>query len=181
MLTKSSNPILALEHRRRAAVVKQTAFLTIALFLAVNTTSCKSGSPELQGGGSEPVMDKPLTTFNQQITSATRELTVSPGGRFEVPVTITNPTYEAWSSSGRYPVNVSYKWFDNGVMLPIEGDRTILPTRVPPGGTITLTVKGTAPQTGQKLLIKITLVQEAVDWFMFKGAPSLEIPVHMER
>jgi len=77
-------------------------------------------------------------------------------------------------------VVVSYKWFDHGVMLPIEGDRTLLPGKVPAGGSVNVTVKGTAPQTGQQLVLKITLVQEGVAWFLTKGAPPLEIPVELK-
>lgn len=126
-------------------------------------------------------MNAPLTTFNQEITSSIHELTVSPGGSFEIPVTIKNPTNEPWETSGKYPVEVSYKWFDNGVKLPIEGDRTVLPAKVLPGKSVMLTVKGTAPQTGQNLVVKVTLVQEAVAWFTEKGASPLVIPVEMKR
>ncbi len=79
------------------------------------------------------------------------------------------------------PVEVSYKWFDHGVMLPIEGDRAPLPAKVAPGASVNLTVKGTAPQTGQQLVLKITLVQEAVARFMSKGAPTLDIPVALKK
>ena len=43
-----------------------------------------------------------------------------------------------------------------------------------------LTVKGTAPEKGRKLLLKITLVQEGVAWFMINGAAPLEIPVELK-
>jgi hypothetical protein len=106
---------------------------------------------------------------------------VSPGGAFQVPVTIKNTTNEGWEIVGKYPVVVSYKWFQDGVMLPIEGERTLLPARLSPGDSVTLTVKGTAPQNGQKLLLKITLVQEGVAWFLLQGAHPLEIPVEMKK
>lgn len=110
-----------------------------------------------------------------------REWVISPGGAFQIPVTIVNPTKETWPHGGKYPVVVSYKWFDNGAMLPIEGDRTVLPSNVPPEAAVTMTLKGTAPPSGQNLLIKITLVQEGVAWFMIKGAPALELPARMQR
>lgn len=160
---------------------RRVAVVAVAIGLAACFGACKSRSPELQSVNSGSPMDKPLTTFAEVITSATHELTVTPGGVFQVPVTIMNPTNDAWESSGKYPVVVSYKWFDNGVMLPIEGKRTLLPARVLPGASVMLTVKGTAPQTGQHLLLKITLVQEAVAWFMIKGGSSLEIPVEMKQ
>lgn len=70
---------------------------------------------------------------------------------------------------------------DNGAMLPIEGDRRVLPSNVPPEAAVTMTLKGIAPPSGQSLLIKITLVQEGVAWFMIKGAPALELPARMQR
>jgi hypothetical protein len=148
--------------------------------LAASLLGCKSRSPELKSETSGTV-DQPLTNFSQEITSATHDLTLRPGGVFQVPVTIKNPTAEPWSSFGKYPVTVSYMWFDNGVMLPPESERTLLPARLPPGGSVTLTVKGTAPQKGQKLQLRITLVQEGVAWFMVKGALALEIPVELKQ
>lgn len=161
--------------------LKGTACMAVALCLTAALLSCKSRSPELQAGDAEGSMEKPLSTFNEEITSTTKELIVTPGGPFEIPTTIINPTSETWSSTGKYPVTVSYKWFDNGVMLPIEGDRTLLPVSLPPGASVTLTVKGSAPPSGQNLLIKVTMVQEGVAWFMIKGAPALELPARMDR
>jgi hypothetical protein len=180
MLSRLLNLELPTERGPLVWLAKRAFFLAIALCLAAGVTSCKSRPPELKSGGSESSTDAPLTTFNQKITSTSRELTVGPGGSFQIPVTISNPTNETWSSAGNYPVNVSYKWFENGVMLPIEGDRTLLPARVPPGGSVPVVVKGTAPQSGQNLTLKVTLVQEGVAWFMMKDAPCLEISVHMK-
>jgi hypothetical protein len=159
---------------------KQTSVFIVMLILASGFLSCKSRSPELKATTGETV-DQPLTNFSQEITSSVQELTVSPGGAFEVPVTIKNPTDVTWSSFGKYPIVVSYIWFDNGVMLPPESQRTLLPAKLLPGGSITLTVKGTAPQKGQKLLLRITLVQEGVEWFLTKGARSCDIPVVMKQ
>lgn len=166
-------------HCRSSRRAKRTLVLVALLSLSTSFLACKSRSPELQSDTGETV-DRPLTNFSQEITSAIHELTVSPGGAFQVPVTIKNPTDELWSSFGKYPVVVSYTWFDNGVMLPPESERTPLPVKVPPGGSIMVTVKGKAPQKGQKLLLRITLVQEGVAWFMVNGARSLEIPVEMK-
>jgi hypothetical protein len=159
---------------------KQALAVFILLCLSTSFLGCKDRSPELKSDISETV-DKPLTIFSQEITSTTHELTVSPGGEFQVPVMIKNPTDEQWSSFGKYPVVVSYLWFDNNVMFPPESQRTLLPARVPPGGSVMVTVKGKAPQKGQKLLLKITLVQEGVAWFAASGARSLEIPVEMTK
>jgi hypothetical protein len=150
------------------------------LCLSASFLGCKARSPELNSDASETV-DKPLTNFSHDITSSVHALTLSPGEVFRVPVTIKNPTAEVWASAGKYPVLVSYMWFDKGVMLPPDSERTMLPSRVPPGGSVAVTVKGTAPQKGQKLLLRITLVQEGVAWFMVKGALALEIPVELKQ
>ena len=160
--------------------LKGTACMAIALCLTAALISCKSRSPELQAGDADRSMERPLSTFNEEITSTVKDLTVTSGGSFEIPVTIKNPTSEAWSGTGKYPVTVSYKWFDNGAMLPIEGDRTMLPANLPPGASVTLAVKGSAPTSGENLVIKVTMVQEGVAWFMIKGSAPLELPVKIK-
>lgn len=125
-------------------------------------------------------MDAPLTEFDQNITSDVHELTVSPGGTFQIPVTITNPTKEAWSSSGKYPVTVSYIWFENGALLAYGEDRAVLPTTLAPGASVNLIVKGTAPKSGSNLVLRITMIQEMIAWFAIRGAPSLAVPVKLQ-
>jgi uncharacterized protein YfaS (alpha-2-macroglobulin family) len=125
-------------------------------------------------------MDQPLVKFDQELTTAQKELVFKPGQTLTVPVTVRNSTGTALASTGRYPVDVSYKWFDGRNMLPIEGDRTLLPGPLQPNDQTTVNVKVTAPQSGSDLSVHFTLVQEGIAWFMQKGARTLDIPVHLQ-
>ncbi|MGH9666522.1 MAG: hypothetical protein ACRD9L_19010 [Bryobacteraceae bacterium] len=98
-----------------------------------------------------------------------------------VPVTVRNTSQVPLSSTGRYPVTLSYKWFDNGAMLPMEGERTVLPAAIKPNDAVPLRMKVVAPGAGRTLTLKISLVQEGVQWFMFAGAKPLELPVTLQQ
>ena len=159
--------------------LKVTTYLILGFCLLSTLSSCRNRSSEPLPTAASLSTNKPLDDFDAEITSTVQELKVTPGAPFEIPVTIKNCTQETWSSTGKYPVVVSYKWFDNGLILPIEGDRTALPTPLPPMRSVTVTVKGGVPSSGQNLVVRISLVQEGVAWFMMKGAPSLPIPAKM--
>jgi hypothetical protein len=66
-----------------------------------------------------------------------------PGQDIKVPVRI--PGTEPWFSAGRFPVNISYKWFKGAEMLPIEGGRTPLPLAVRPKQAVNVDVRMIAP------------------------------------
>jgi hypothetical protein len=48
-----------------------------------------------------------------------------------------------WSTIGRYPITISYKWSDQG--KPIEGERTVLPGRLKPGDSADMKLGVIAP------------------------------------
>jgi hypothetical protein len=132
----------------------------------------------------DPVLrciSEPLAQFNEEITSTVGELHARPGIRIRVPVRIRNPTSESWASCGKYPINVSYRWLDSdsGHMLNIEGERTILPRQVRPGGEISLEADVAVPNQNGNLTLKISLVQEGVAWFFTRGAATLDLPVNV--
>ena len=130
----------------------------------------------------DPVLagiDVPLADFREQITSSIADLAANPGQTIMVPLRIKNPTAERWASSGRYPVNLSYKWFDSGRMLNIEGRRTLLRGKVNPGEEVSLTAQVDVPSEGTNLTLKLSLLQEGVAWFFMRGATTLDIPVRL--
>lgn len=92
-------------------------------------------------------------------------------------MTIKNSGQEKLVSAGRFPITISYKWYEAGKMLPIEGERTLLPQPLKPGETVDVKVLVVAPAAGKTLTLRISLVQEGVDWFMSNGATPLELPV----
>ncbi len=125
-------------------------------------------------------MDAPLPGFHQQITSSLSSLTAAPGAAFTVPVTVKNTGDQRLVSAGKYPITLSYKWFESGTLLPIEGERTVLPHPLNPGDQVTFDAKVVAPKEGKRLTVKFTLVQEGVAWFIFQGAPGLELNVALK-
>jgi hypothetical protein len=160
-------------------------FLKAHLIFALSgllLTSCGDRSPEPQTQPSNAVitMDQPLMKFDQELTTAQKELVLKPGQTITIPITIRNTTGVVLSSSGRYPIDLSYKWFDGTKMLPIEGDRTGLSRPLEPNGQTTVNAQLTAPQSGSDLSVHFTLVQEGIAWFMGKGARSLDIPARLQ-
>lgn len=157
--------------------VRVLCFTSLAFVLV----SCGSGAPEQPSAQAEQdPMNAPLRVFSEDIQSPLKSLKMKSSEQVFVPVTIRNPTQQTWASAGKYPVTVSYKWFDNGKMLGIEGERTVLPAPIKPNDSLPVRVKIVAPATGNALVLKISLVQEAVHWFMFAGAKPLELPVTLE-
>jgi hypothetical protein len=136
------------------------------------------------GSGTKPSApaenNQPLSAFQQDVTSQVDRLRLRPSETVKIPVVVKNPGQETWASRGKAPVTVSYKWFDRGSMLLIEGERTLLPRAVSPGEAVPLDVKVVAPPQGGRFALRITLVQEGVAWFMIKGGKPLEIPVDVE-
>ena len=147
-----------------------------AMLLVVGGSAACSHPPVEQ---SEPAASAPqaFSSYNQLIQSPTTNLSVSANEKFDVPVRIENPGTDTWVPSGSAPVTVSYKWFLNGKMLPIEGERTELPKPIGPKMFAELAVHVVAPGLPGKYELRITLVQEGITWFMTKSNTYLAIPV----
>jgi hypothetical protein len=149
-----------------------SAFLSSCGGSAPTQNAIESTTPAKPGE-----MNAPLTAFSQEITSSVKSLRLKPSETTELPVIIRNAGKEALASYGKYPVNISYKWFDREKMLPIEGERSGLPAVLKPNESTNVNVKVVAPPSGKSLTLKVTLVQEGVEWFMSAGARTLDIPV----
>ena len=126
-------------------------------------------------------MDAPLSVFKERITSPSSEIVASHGETLSVPVTVENTGMSRLISSGKYPITLSYKWFDAGKMLPIEGERTILPHPLNTGEKATFEAKVVVPAEGRQLAVKFSLVQEGVAWFFSQDATPLEIHLRLKR
>lgn len=148
------------------------------------TSACKSSPQSEQPSSQAPAdpngLNEALTSFSQQITSSVSTLSASPGQALTIPVTVKNTGNHRLASGGKFPITFSYKWFDGGRMLPIEGERTLLPRPLNPGEEVSFKAKVVAPDQGQDLTLKLTLVQEGVAWFMTSGGAPLEVPVKMK-
>jgi len=121
-----------------------------------------------------------LVSFRQILTSPTARLTLHSREETRLPVRIQNPGGETWASAGKFPVTISYKWFQDGSMLPIEGERTVLPGPIGPNLSADASVRVVAPDRTGSFALRVTLVQEAVAWFMLKSNTFLELPVTIE-
>jgi|SRR5215469_2457559 len=152
-------------------------YLILAVFVPV---SCFSLACQQSRTDTESETRRPLTSFRQVLTSSTTSLSVHPDQGVTIPVRIENPGPETWPSTGQFPVNASYKWFNGATMLPIEGERTPLPGPVAPNQAVNVNLRVVAPTQAGNFTLRITLVQEAVAWFMIKSNTFLELPVTVE-
>jgi hypothetical protein len=118
-----------------------------------------------------------LHSFSEDIRSSANSLNLHPSETTLIPVTVRNTGMALWSPIGKLPVDIGYKWFEHGTVLPFEGERTRLPHAMKPGDAVQAQVKIFAPQTPGDFILKISLVQESVAWFMSAGAMPLELPV----
>lgn len=117
--------------------------------------------------------------FAEDITSSVARLSLRPGQVTDLPVTIRNVSGQAWSCAGPQPVTVSYRWFANDKILPIDGQRTCFPGVLRPGDGVSISVRVVAPEARGNLVLKVTMVREGVAWFMSMGAKSLDIPAEV--
>jgi len=168
----------------RAGWAAPALCVSLVVLSCAVSLGCKSSTTEQQASSPQVPADpngtnEAFTTFSQQITSSLHTLTVSPEQTVMIPVTVKNTGNHRISSTGKFPVTFSYKWFDGAKMLPIEGERTGLPRPLNPGDEASFTATVVAPPSGQDLTLKLTLVQEGVAWFMTSGATPLEIRAKM--
>lgn len=140
---------------------------------------CGTRSPELSPGYESEVVNAPLSDFRQQLTSPVHYLSMKASERKWIPVTIKNVTNRLWSSAGRYPVLLSYRWSDRGLPVAIDGERSPLPQPIKPGEEITAYALVLAPSSGKDLVLNLSLVQEGVAWFFVSGGTPLLIPVSL--
>lgn len=163
---------------RHTPVSRKWIGITAVLLAITGSISCSHTPPVEQN---EPTvvggLTQPLSSFDQVIRSSASNLSVAANEKFELPVRIENPGTETWLTTGSAPVNVSYKWFRNGTILPIEGERTPLPKPISPKTSEDVTVHIMAPGQAGKYELRVTLVQEGVTWFMTKSNTYLALPV----
>jgi hypothetical protein len=125
-------------------------------------------------------MQQRVTSFRQILTSSKTNLKLHPGEDTKIPVRIQNPGTETWISAGQYPVNISYKWYKKGQMMRIEGERTALPSPIGPNQAVDAQVRVVAPLDAGNYALRLSLVQEAVAWFMIASNTFLELPATVQ-
>ncbi len=96
---------------------------------------------------------------------------------FQVPVTLRNTGTIAWHRGGTRPTYLSYHWQPIGRAITnadFEGQRTELPSDVPPGATLQLLAEVSGPTTEGSYRLEWDVVEEHVTWFSERGNPMAE-------
>jgi len=89
----------------------------------------------------------------------------APGEVRRLEVDLGNGPYWWLSSQFTHPVNVSYRWLDDGgARVAMEGRRTNLPQALGPGQSARVTVDVELPPTPGRYTLVVTLVQEHFTW-----------------
>ncbi len=105
----------------------------------------------------------------------TPTITVAPGQRVTVPVTLTNTGSSTWSATGSVVVDLGSHWYtSDGSLVEWDGDRAPLASNVTPGQSVTVQASETAPATPGAYQLRFDLVLEGVAWFSNRGtAPGV--------
>jgi|GEM_PF-1074932 len=126
-------------------------------------------------------INKPLTQFKSTITPSARIENVFPDMEICVSMRVENTGEEAWAASGRQPVALSYRWLaKDGKIVVADGVRTRLPSDVLPGKAVVVPMRIDVPSGPHSLQLVISLVQEAVAWFVDRNPDAVHvIPVEL--
>ncbi|HWG74417.1 MAG TPA: glycosyltransferase [Acidimicrobiales bacterium] len=99
---------------------------------------------------------------------------------YTVEITLANLASLPWRNSGTGPgrVVLGYHWVhpDHGVLVR-DGDTTLLPVVVPPGGKVTVAAGLWTPYDPGPYTLQWDLRAEGVNWFSERGVPPLEVSV----
>ncbi len=121
--------------------------------------------------------DNKLGSFGQEITTTVKQLTLKPGESVKIPVTVRNTGSEPWSSSGKAPITFSYRWYLDGKDSVLVTARTLLKQPLMPGESAMLDATIDAPSNPGKYTLRLSMVQEGIEWFINAGGPVTDIAV----
>ena len=114
-------------------------------------------------------------TLRQDIRGPLHRLSLHPLEIVDVPVTVTNPMKQSWSSSGPYPIRISYQIWRDGRNLAVPALETDLSPALAPGSSRQLMAKVQAPSSPGNYTAIITMIQDQNWWFQDAGAEGLKI------
>lgn len=100
---------------------------------------------------------------------APASVTVRPGLKTTVPVTVTNTGSSTWPAAGLGQVTLGTHWFRDGQLEEWDGERTLLPRDIGPGQSVTLQANLEPPTTTGAHIVRWDLVLEGVAWFSNRG------------
>ncbi|GGA11279.1 hypothetical protein GCM10011408_35790 [Dyella caseinilytica] len=112
-------------------------------------------------------LNQPLTDFNSKIVAMCSPESVQSGSEVLLPVRLKNKSKLTWPAFGLQPVVLSYRWCTtDGAILIADGLRTQLPSDVEPGQSVVIALHVKAPDVKGRLVLKASLIQESVAWFV---------------
>jgi hypothetical protein len=76
-------------------------------------------------------------------------------------------------------VNLSYRWLDaaSSSVLVTDGARGGLATALAPGESRDVSVMVRAPAEPGRYVLRLSMVQEGVAWFVDRGASGVDTPI----
>jgi hypothetical protein len=114
--------------------------------------------------------------FNARIQVANAPLTMHPGEKSVLTVTLQNASRMAWPGqqpTWQYQITVGNRWLkpDGTKVNDVDG-RTSLTQDLAPGNSATLRLQVSAPATAGDYVLELDVVQEGVAWFSDHGSPT---------
>jgi Dolichyl-phosphate-mannose-protein mannosyltransferase len=108
------------------------------------------------------------------------------GQRATVEVVVVNSSRTVWlageRSAGAQHVSLGNHWLDASGRMLVHDDARALPSRdLGPGEEVELRLVVNPPQEPGDYILELDLLQEGVAWFADKGAPTVRLPVKVER
>lgn len=118
-------------------------------------------------------LNAPLHQFESIIRPVAHMDGLFPGTEVFVPLRVENISQETWVAYGQQPVTLTYRWLtDDGEIVVADGIRTRLPSDILPGEGVIIPLRVSVPKECQSLQLVISLVQEAVAWFVDRNPQS---------
>jgi 4-amino-4-deoxy-L-arabinose transferase-like glycosyltransferase len=127
-----------------------------------------------------PLEPVPLTRPRAELTASVPERAAA-GSEIAVPLRALNSSDAFWSASGLpfqaggLRVAASYHWLSPDGRALVDGDRSLLPGDVPPGGKVEMIVRVRAPDAPGRYILRLTFVQEGVTWFESSTDKPVEV------
>ncbi|MCU1393872.1 MAG: hypothetical protein JWM34_2300 [Ilumatobacteraceae bacterium] len=131
-------------------------------------TFASSLEERLRSGGGDWAMPPlpPAAGAAISVTALDPPRRVAPGAQFSVDVEIANSSREQLSSTGPTPIHLSYHWLlHDGTDVLFDGVRTPLRAPVRSGAVQRQPMAVVAPDVPERLVLRITMVQEGIRWF----------------
>jgi hypothetical protein len=111
-------------------------------------------------------MTPPLQEFSAHLRQLDDIPSLATSDGLLVRMEITNTSKSIWATSGKRPVQLSYRWYtDQGLMVVADGLRTRLAEDVEPGASVIVRGLLRAPDVPGNMTLVWDMVQENVRWF----------------